>query len=302
MRAKPKTGEGRPARAEWSACATTRSAFIDTVWEQGRVRYRDLPWRNVDDAYAVLVSEVMLQQTQVARVLKYWARWLSLFPTVDALASADNATVLEMWQGLGYNRRALALKRACEECAARYGGCLPATIEELVALPGIGPATAAGVMAFAYGQPAVYLETNVRSVFLHELFPESEKVADKLIVPYVADTCPAAAGENGPRSWYYALLDYGAYLKTQGTNPSRRSSHYARQSAFEGSRRQKRSFVLQQVLACPEGVALEQVARLLSAAEREAGRSPVDDEAFTGIVNDLEREGFFHREGDLLVP
>ena len=302
MPAHSKTGSGPAARADWSVCATTRSAFIDTVWEQGRARYRDLPWRGIDDAYAVLVSEVMLQQTQVTRVLKYWERWLALFPTVDALASADTATVLEMWQGLGYNRRALALKRACEECAAHRGGQLPATVEELVSLPGIGPATAAGVVAFAYGKPAVYLETNVRSVFLHELFPAAEKVSDKLIAPYVADTCPPAGHEAGPRSWYYALLDYGAYLKTQVANPSRRSSHYARQSAFEGSRRQKRSFVLQQVLACPDGVPLAQVARLLSEAELEAGRAPVDDDTLAGIVRDLEREGFFYREGDLLVP
>ena len=173
--------------------------------------YRDLPWRNVDDAYAVLVSEVMLQQTQVTRVLKYWARWLELFPNVDALAAADTATVLEAWQGLGYNRRALALKRACEQCSAQWAGSLPRTVADLVELPGIGPATAAGVVAFAYDEPAVYLETNVRSVFLHELFPNSERVPDREIVPFVADTCP----NEGARVWYYALLDYGAHLKAQ---------------------------------------------------------------------------------------
>lgn len=283
---------------DWSVCACARDGFIALVRELGGARYRDLPWRNIDDAYGVLVSEVMLQQTQVARVMRYWNRWMALFPTVDALAAADTATVLDAWQGLGYNRRALALKRACEQCAAEFGGKLPQTADELVRLPGIGPATAAGVVAFAYDKPSVYLETNVRSVFLHELFPSEESVPDKQLIPYVADTCPG----EGVRGWYYALLDYGAHLKTQVANPSRRSRHYARQSAFEGSRREKRSFILKCVLAAPEGVAAAEVHRALDAHEREAGRGAVDAELFKSILLDLEREGFFHCEGDLLVP
>lgn len=269
-----------------------------TVNKRGIELYRDLPWRNIDDAYAVLVSEVMLQQTQVKRVLNYWPRWLALFPTVDALAAADMATVLEAWQGLGYNRRALALKRACEECAAANKGVLPRTADELQQLPGIGPATAAGVVAFAYNKPAVYLETNVRSVFLHELFPTAEGVSDKELLPYVADTCPT----EDPRAWYYALLDYGAHLKAQGVNPSRRSKHYARQSAFEGSHRQKRSFVLKSVLSSPEGIARSSIMSDLNAAERKAERAPVDVDHFAGIVAELIQEGFFHEQDGLLIP
>ena len=174
----------------------------------------------------------MLQQTQVARVLKHWGRWMATFPTADALAAASTSDVLSQWQGLGYNRRALALKRACEACAA-CGGRLPDTHEGLMALPGIGPATAAGVMAFALNRPGVYLETNVRTVFLHELFPGREGVRDRELVPLVAATCP----KDDARAWYYALLDYGAHLKSAVPNPSRRSAHHARQSAFEGSRR-----------------------------------------------------------------
>jgi A/G-specific adenine glycosylase len=282
----------------WASCALTRDEFVERVWRRGNELYRDLPWRNIDDAYGVLVSEVMLQQTQVARVQKYWSRWLALFPSVDALASADTATVLETWQGLGYNRRALALKRACELCSAERGGLLPSSVEELVALPGIGPATAAGVVAFAYNRPAVYLETNVRSVFLHELFPEREGVRDKELVPFVADTCPA----DNPRGWYYALLDYGADLKAQGVNPSRRSAHYARQSAFEGSHRQKRSFALKLVLSSPEGISRTDVSRALNEAEVSAGRSPLDGSAFESLIAELVAEGFFRQEGDLLLP
>ena len=286
------------ASPDWSACACTREAFVALVRHQGENLYRDLPWRNIDDAYGVLVSEVMLQQTQVVRVQRYWQRWMSLFPTVDALVAADTATVLETWQGLGYNRRALALKRACEQCSAEFGGRLPQEAEELVRLPGIGPATAAGVIAFAYNRPSVYIETNVRSVFLHELFPDAQDVSDKQLAPYVANTCP----DEGARSWYYALLDYGAHLKTQVGNPSRRSSHYARQSAFEGSRREKRSFILKCVLAAPDGISCAEVRRLLDAHEREAARDAVAPELFDSIVADLQAEGFFHLVGDLLIP
>ncbi len=284
--------------ADWDACACTRDAFTSLVRSRGDELYRNLPWRNIDDPYGVLVSEVMLQQTQVARVLRYWDRWMDLFPTVDALAAADTAAVLDAWQGLGYNRRALALKRACEQCAAEREGHLPQTADELVKLPGIGPATAAGVVAFAFNRFAVYLETNVRSVFLHELFPEDEGVSDAQLVPYVADTCP----DEGARGWYYALLDYGADLKGRVANPSRRSRHYARQSAFEGSRREKRSFILKCVLAAPAGIVVDEVRRLLDAHEREAGRDAVECALFDSILSDLEREGFFRRAGDLLLP
>lgn len=285
-------------KASWSKCACDREEFIERVRQRGSELYRELDWRGISDPYGVLVSEVMLQQTQVARVRNYWPRWMAQFPTVDALAAADSAAVLEAWQGLGYNRRALALKRACETCSETNAGTLPRTVEGLMALPGIGPATAAGVVAFAFNEPAVYVETNVRSVLLHELFPQASEVADRDLVPYVADTCPS----DDPRSWYYALLDYGAHLKAQGVNPSRRSKHYARQSAFEGSRRQKRSFILKQVLASPDGISREVVARDLNVHEEKAKRPPVDTALFDAIVSELAAEGFFHDEGGLLVP
>lgn len=205
-------------------------AFVRKVWSEGKKHHRDLAWRYIDDAYAVLVSEIMLQQTQVSRVEKYWPRFLKTFPTLDALASADTSLVLEHWQGLGYNRRALALKRTAEECALRFEGELPRTYDELLKLPGIGPATAGGVMAFAYQKPALYLETNVRTVFLHELFPHEEGVSDKTLEPLVLETC----SKRRPRGWYYALLDYGAYLKSIMPNPSRRSKHHSKQSPSKG--------------------------------------------------------------------
>lgn len=282
---------------EGGLSAKRLETFVADVWEQGKLHYRSLPWRHIDDPYGVLVSEVMLQQTQVARVLKHWDAWMRLFPTVDALAAADTATVLEQWQGLGYNRRALALKRACEACASEYGGALPREEKDLLALPGVGPATCAGVRAFAYGEPSVYVETNVRTVFIHELFPGCDSVSDKELRPLVAQTCP----QDQVRDWYYALLDWGAHLKQTTVNPSRRSAHYVRQSAFEGSRRQKRAGALRYVLAHP-GARLADIALCLDEAERAAGRGGVDEGLVAGIVADLVAEGFFREEGGVYLP
>ena len=288
------TAQSRPSA--WPDDAPSLGAFVSHVREEGARLWRELPWRNVDDAYAVLVSEVMLQQTQVKRVLGRWERFLSKFPTPDALAAAATSDVVAEWQGLGYNRRALALKRACEVCSADSAGLLPRTAEELEKLPGIGPATAAGVVAFAYDEPALYLETNVRTVFLHDVFPNREGVKDREIAPLVALTCP----DEDVRGWYYALLDYGAHLKSTVANPSRRSAHYTRQSAFEGSRRQKRAEVVRVVLAAEGAVSLEEVHRLLNRFERERGRDDVDGELFFSIVADLAREGFFTVEGGVV--
>ena len=156
------------------------------VVARGRELYRDLPWRNTRDPYAVLLSEVMLQQTQVPRVVPKYEAWLEEFPTLDALAAAPLEPVLRAWQGLGYNRRAIALKRTAEEVVERFGGQLPSDEAALRSLPGIGPATASGVRAFAFELPGVYLETNVRAVFLHELFADRDGVTDRELTPLVA--------------------------------------------------------------------------------------------------------------------
>ena len=166
-------------------------AFRAAVAEQGAVLYRDLPWRRTRDPYAIWLSEVMLQQTQVSRVDGRWQRWLERFPTVDALAAASASDVLEEWQGMGYNRRALALLHAAQQIS-EAGGSFPADERSLRALPGIGPATAAGIRAFSFNLHAVYLETNVRAVFLHELFAEEEDVPDRDLLPLVDATCPPA--------------------------------------------------------------------------------------------------------------
>lgn len=278
------------------------AAVRDRIYLRGRELYRDLPWRRTRDPYAIWVSETMLQQTQVSRVDGRWQRWLERFPSVDALAAASSADVLDEWQGLGYNRRALALWRAAVQVAEEHGGQMPRDERELRALPGIGPATAAGIRAFAYDLPGIYLETNVRSVFLHELFPDAQDVPDAAIAPLVAQACPASpieiAGADAtctPRTWYYALLDYGFHLKRTLPNPSRRSRSNARQSRFEGSHRQKRAAVVRLLLDARtqgQGLLPADVAEALTASETAAGRAPVDEAYAQDILGQLAREGF----------
>lgn len=288
--------------AEPKAPAQVPPEFRQKVLERGRELYRDLPWRRTRDPYQIWISEVMLQQTQVARVDGRWQRWCERFPSVDALAAADAADVLEEWQGMGYNRRALALWRAAGIVSAA-GGAMPIEARELVALPGIGPATAAGIRAFAYDLPGVYLETNVRSVFLHELYPDAVAVPDKDLVPLVEASCPADAldPQDDPRTWYYALLDYGAYLKKTLPNPSRRSKSHVRQSRFEGSHRQKRAELVRLLLghrsAGRRGVDLVTITEELSAIEAEAGRKKISARDVAALLEELEAEGFCHKTG-----
>ncbi len=283
----------------WKASSLPKSKqeFQALIRNKGAELYRDLPWRNTRDPYQIILSEIMLQQTQVARVMVRWEAFLKRFPTVDALASAATSDVLEEWQGMGYNRRALALKRMADICSQEYDGTIPSDEAQLLALPGVGPSTAAGVRAFSFNEPGVYLETNVRTVFLHELFPDEEGVSDKILRPLVAESCSM----DNPRGWYYALLDYGAHLKQTLPNPSRRSKEYTRQSKFEGSRRQKRAEIVRLVLAQP-GVSCESVYADLNSFEKTAGRDIVSPQLFQELIAQLVAEGFFSQEENRLIP
>ena len=306
--------------------------FVQFVAQKGCELYRDLPWRRTYDPYAIWISEVMLQQTQVSRVDGRWQRWLERFPTVDALAAAAPSDVLEEWQGLGYNRRALSVHRAAQ-AISEAGGVFPQDPKELVKLPGIGPATAAGIRAFAFNLHGVYLETNVRTVFLHELYPQAEGVPDSELIPLVELTCPAsvvgatsaadAAGADSaanvaqadsasndvpaaltPRSWYYALLDYGAYLKKTIPNPSRRSKSHVKQSRFEGSHRQKRAELLRVLLAHKDegGAEFETLHQELCQIEVNAGRETLDEQVTLGLLEELAKEGFCQKNDEYWMP
>jgi len=200
----------------------------------------DLPWRSTSDPYHIFVSEIMLQQTQVSRARDKYGEFLERFPDFGSLAQAPLRSVLSAWSGLGYNRRAQAMKRAAEVIVSKHGGGLPRGLEQLRSLPGIGPATAASISAFAFDEAHPFIETNIRTVFIHYFFHDREGVTDAEILPLVEQTLDRAR----PRRWYSALMDYGVMLKREHANPSRRSAHHARQGAFEGSDRQARGLIV----------------------------------------------------------
>jgi A/G-specific adenine glycosylase len=229
--------------------------FRKIVWNFYKKNGRhSLPWRNTRDPYKILVSEIMLQQTQVERVIPYYQNFLKKFPQVKALAKASTSDVLKAWQGLGYNRRAVNLQRAAQTIAEEWGGTFPRQYEDILALPGIGPATAGDIMAFAFNKPAIVLETNIRQVFFHHFFPAALERGDKPCKIYDKDVAPLVEktlDKENPREWYYALMDYGAQLKKLHGNIAHQSAHYTKQSKFKGSNRELRSHILKLILERP---------------------------------------------------
>ncbi|MFO8064799.1 MAG: A/G-specific adenine glycosylase [Spirochaetota bacterium] len=242
---------------------------------------RRMPWRETRDPYRIFVSEIMLQQTQVSRVTEKYPEFLQRFPSFSALAGAELKEVLAAWQGLGYNRRAKFLQQAAALVVSRHGGVLPRDTRELVALPGVGANTAGSVAAFAYNEPVVFIETNIRRVFLYFYFREAQDVHDRDILSLVAQTLD----REQPRRWYYALMDYGAMLSKWVPNPNRRSAHYARQSPFENSNRQIRGRLLR-VLG-DEGS--------LEAAEL-PDTIGFSAERVHAVLDSLEKEGFIRTD------
>jgi A/G-specific adenine glycosylase len=186
----------------------------------------------------------MLQQTQTDRVIPKYEAFLKKFPDFPTLAQASLAEVLQMWQGLGYNRRAKYLKQCAEVVVKDHAGKLPMLINELKQLPGIGDYTAAAVAVFAFNRPVAVIETNIRSVYLHHFFPDEDEVSDQQLIALIEQT----VDQINPREWYYALMDYGVYLKKTYGNANRRSKHYTKQSTFEGSDRQIRGKILKLLL------------------------------------------------------
>ena len=237
----------------------------------------NLPWRKTKNSYRILISEIMLQQTQVARVIPKYKEFIAHFPNFKTLARAPLRDVLFVWSGLGYNRRALALKKIANIVESRWGGRLPRDGELLETLPGIGRASASAIAAFAWNEPAVFVETNIRSVFIHFFFTNQKNVNDKDVLLFVEQTLD----KENSREWYYALMDYGAMLKEKYGNPNAKSAHYNKQIPFEGSHRQIRGKILK---AFTE--------RKIHTESEIVQRVGVEASRVKRALNELQQEGF----------
>ena len=223
--------------------------FRREVWNYYKKNARnDLPWRKTTDPYKILVSEIMLQQTQVPRVIEKYRSFIKKFPTVEALARSNLAQVLKEWNGLGYNRRAKYLHDAARVIVNEYVGNLKKALEH--PLSGVGPYTRAAVGTFAFNEPHAMIETNIRSAIIHHFFPVSTKSkrGESLLEDAKVMRIAALASEGqDPRTWHWALMDYGSHLKRTGVRNNDRSAHYVKQSKFEGSLRQFRGAILREL-------------------------------------------------------
>lgn len=267
--------------------------FQNTILQWYTIEGRhDLPWRKTQDPYKILVSEVMLQQTQISRVIPKYKEFLKKFPTLRSLANASTQELLNVWKGLGYNRRALYLKKTAEYISANLGGRFPREVEKIQGLPGVGAYTARAVAAFSWNTPEVFIETNIRRVILHFFFPDKEGVADAEIALILQE----ALYKKDPRSWYWALMDYGAVPLKKIVNPNKRSRHYVKQSRFEGSRRQARARILSLALEKKGGVSIVEFRKYFG-ADPDLARFK-DTSTLLLLLQKLTGEGFLSKRGD----
>ena len=267
--------------------------FQKTVWDYYKTSARiNLPWRKDINPYRIWVSEIMLQQTQVDRVVSFFDTWMKLFPTIQKLANASQIDVLKQWKGLGYNSRAIRMKQAAQVIMNDYKGKFPSNYAELQKLPGIGPYTAGAISAFANNQPIAIIETNIRRVFIHHFFADQTDVRDEDILKLVV----LSIDKSNPREWYWALMDYGSFLgrtlniKGKKYNPNIQSKHYTKQSKFEGSDREIRSNILRLLLENNNSISK---IKLMN----EIKRFSTDLERLKKIMNQMEKEGYFELVG-----
>jgi A/G-specific adenine glycosylase len=263
--------------------------FQQLVWnfyeEHGR---SDLPWRQTNDGYAIYISEIMLQQTQASRVVPKYKDWLKDLPDFQSVASAPTKEILLHWQGLGYNRRALYIKETCHKVMDTYDGRLPQSEKELLDLPGVGPYTTGALQAFVYNLPVVFIETNIRTVFIHHFFPGKDNVTDAEIKEVVAETLP----EDKAKKWYWALMDYGSHLKKTVGNLNKKSKSYQKQSTFSGSNRQLRAALTRYILEHEPATMKDmeqEFSKLINKNERM--------ESLKHNLKQLEDEGFLRQTG-----
>jgi A/G-specific adenine glycosylase len=244
-----------------------------------------LPWRNTDDPYHILVSEIMLQQTQIERVLHKYPLLIKKYPDLASLSRARLRSLYAVWQGMGYNRRALALRNIARSVAAPpYNGRLPSEMSDLMRLPFVGQSTAGAVAAFAFHKPVAFIETNIRRVFIHFFFRAEKQVKDSDILPLVERTID----KKDPRNWYYALMDYGSMLGSLIKNPNRKSTHYRKQPAFAGSNRQLRGQILRALSIHPT-ISCRDLGHQLNIPYRK----------ILEMTAQLQKEGFINKSGNL---
>lgn len=253
------------------------NAFQKIIISYFKQHGRNFPFRNDITPYNVLVSEIMLQQTQTGRVSEKFLEFKKKFPDFQSLSTAPLDQVLQAWQGLGYNRRAIALKKISELVINDFNGDLPNSVEILKKFPQIGHNTASSIAAFAFNKPVYFVETNIRRVYIYYFFPKRNKIDDKEILPLVKNTLD----ENNPRNWYYALMDYGVMLKKTHPELNKRSAHYRKQAPFKGSDRQIRGKILKTLLTSAD-ITESELSKMLN----------VDLNKLKGILNQLEKEGF----------
>lgn len=261
---------------------TFQSLIMDYYARYGR---HDLPWRMTTDPYCIVVSEVMLQQTQVERVVPKYCAFVKTFPGFITLARAPLRRILGMWQGLGYNRRALALKRTARIILQHYHGTVPDTVETLQTLPGIGNATAGAICAYVYDCPVAFIETNIRTVYLHIFFPEAVAVLDRDIIPLIGRSMDITR----PREWYQALMDFGVFIKRHGTNPNQRSVVYKSQSAFHGSDREIRGAIISMLIKRDE-ISEEKLVSSIGCTKKRLHR----------IIKSLVKDGLIEQQGSYI--
>ncbi|HYF13278.1 MAG TPA: A/G-specific adenine glycosylase [Candidatus Paceibacterota bacterium] len=246
---------------------------------------KELPWRKTRDPYHILVSEIMLQQTQVDRVIPYYKKFVDKFPDVETLAKAPLGQVLTCWSGLGYNRRAKFLHEAAK-AIVKNGGVFPKDAQSIEALPGVGHYTARAIAAFAFNKPEAFVETNIRTVFIHCCIRGRRKldalIADAEILPLVAEALTLSRMK--PRDFYSALMDYGAHLKRKGIRLNTRSRHYTKQSKFKGSERELRGMILRTLLEKP--ATLDEIVKKVMRRQSEVVK----------VVADLSSEGLIEIE------
>ncbi|RMG59267.1 MAG: A/G-specific adenine glycosylase [Deltaproteobacteria bacterium] len=256
--------------------------FHRVVYDCYRRLGRSFPWRETDDPYEIFVSEMMLQQTPVQRVMGKYEEFLKHFPIVQKLAEADLSSVLKVWSGIGYNRRALYLRNAARKICEIHGGTIPSSLKALLNLPGVGQSTAGALLNFAFRIPTPFVETNIRRAITH-FFQIPGETRDGEILSLV----DATMDRKNPRTWFYALMDYGASLRRR---PEKGEKKEHRHEPFRGSRREKRGKVLRALLSLGE-LTLEEL-------ERETGE---ERSQLTPLLRDMVEEGLLKQKGEFFL-